>query len=161
MREKIKSDYGIKHIYKYYKENYKYPLEYKSFSKILERFNQLLIEEIYNGSYIALPYNLGDMYIIKYKKKIKFDENGNIIHDPSMVDNKLTKELWNEYPELTRKQYVYYDNFHSDKYRFKIKWKRYNTLRMHRLYNFKPARAFSRGLAKHIKSNPNQNYYGS
>jgi len=160
-RSKYKHDYGLTHMYKFYKEKYTLPLNYKSFKQIIDVFNSKLINEIYKGAFISLPYSLGDLFIYKYKKKIYFDNNGEIINKNKrcLFDYKATKELWKEHPELEHKQRVLYDNSHTDNFRFHIAWKRYNTIRLHKLYNFKPARDFSRGLARYLKSNPNQNYY--
>jgi len=162
IRSKYKHDYGLKHMYKFYKEKYTLPLDYKTFTNIIDLFNSKLINKVYEGSYISLPYILGDIFIYKYKKRIIFDENGEVVNKNkyNLIDYKATKELWKEYPELEHKQRVFYDNSHTDNYRFAISWKRYHTTRMHKLYNFKPTRAFSRGLAKYLKNNPNQNYYG-
>lgn len=161
MKEKKKYDYGIKDIYNYYKNNYPNTLKYKEFAVILKEFNKLLIEEMYKGAYISLPYSLGDLYIYKYKPTLKFDEDGNIVTKGkySMVDYKATNELWKEYPELKHKQRVIYDNFHSDGFKLRISWKRYHTVRTNKLYNFTPSRYFKRGLNKYFKVNPNQDYY--
>lgn len=160
-KKKFKHDYGLTHMYKFYKEKYTSPLEYKTFKQIIDLFNTKLINEVYKGAYVTLPYTLGDLFIYKYKKKIYFDSEGNILNKnkSNLTDYKATKELWKEYPELEHKQWVYYDNSHTDNFKFAISWKRYHTIRMHKLYNFKPAREFSRGLARYLKNNPNQNYY--
>jgi nucleoid DNA-binding protein len=161
-KKKFKHDFATKDIYKVYKKRVSKSLNYKQFSLVLNTFNEKLIKSIYNGAYIQLPYKLGDLYIHKYKPKLKFDENGEVVTlcKRGMVDYKATNELWREFPELAHIKRVYYDNFHTDRYKFKIVWKRYHTIRICKIYNFRPARAFSRGLAQYLKSNPNQNYYG-
>jgi hypothetical protein len=78
-RKKYNHDYGMKHLYTFYKEKYEHPLKYQLFSDIVEEFNIRLVQKLYEGCYIGLPYNLGDMYIMKYKPKIRFDENGEVI----------------------------------------------------------------------------------
>lgn len=162
-KKKFRHDYGLKHLFAFYKDSYEHPVDYKTYSKVINQFNQMLIKQVYNGAYITFPYALGDLYIIKHKPKLKFDELGNIVtHNRyMMVDYKATKELWNEHPELKHQQKVYYDNFHTDGFKFTIKWKRYHTLRAHKLYNFIPSRSFRRGLANFLFSNPNQDYYGN
>jgi hypothetical protein len=160
-KKKFKDDYGVRALYYFYRRTYANAVDGKEFSEIINLFNNKLIEEIYKGAYITLPYSLGDIYITKYKKEYEFDEDGNVItkNKFNMVDYKTTKELWQEHPELKSKQYVYYDNFHTDGYKFRIKWKRYHTVRANKLYNFKPSRSFSRGLAAYLRQNPNQSYY--
>lgn len=161
-KKKYKHDYGIKNIFQFYNKNYTNTVDYKTFTNVLKLFNQSMINEMYKGAYITFPYSLGDLFIYKYKQKFKFDENGEIDINKrfKMIDYKATKELWEQYPELEHKQRVYYDNFHTDGFRVAISWKRYHTIRSHKLYNFIPARGFSRGLAAYFKSNPNQDYYG-
>lgn len=161
-RDKFKHDYGMNNIYQFYKKTYNDVVDYTTFSKVIDLFNLKIIEEIYNGAYITLPYSLGDLFINKYKPKYKFDQDGQIITKGKykLIDYKATKELWSEHPELIHKQIVCYDNFHTDGYKFRINWKRYHTLRAHKLYNFIPARAFQRGLAAYLRKNPNQDYYG-
>ena len=150
----------MKNVYQFYKEKYTDPLEYTTFAKVINLFNDLIIENVYKGSYITLPYSLGDLFIYKYKLKYKFDEAGNIINTGyKLIDYKATKDLWKEYPELEHKQHVFYDNFHTDGFKFGISWKRYNTLRAHKLYNFIPSRGFRRNLAAYLREHPNQSYY--
>lgn len=160
-KKKFKSKQGTRDIYYFYRRNYANDVGVINFSKILNMFNNKLIEEIYKGAYITLPYSLGDLYISKYKSKYQFDSEGNVITKGKfgIIDYKATKELWKDHPELNHKKYVYYDNFHTDGYKFRIKWKRYHRNRTNRLYNFKPSRQFSRGLAAYLRKNPNQSYY--
>jgi hypothetical protein len=161
-KKKFKHDFGVRHILYYHNKNYPKRLEYKDISTVLNIFNNKLIESLYKGAYITLPYSLGDLYIYKYKPKFRFDKNGTIItkNKFKMIDYKATNKLWKTYPELAHKKYICYDNFHTDGYKFRIKWKRYHKNRLNRLYNFTPARSFSRGLAQYLRKNPNQSYYG-
>jgi hypothetical protein len=160
-KKKFKHDYLLMDMYKFYSKLYDDPVDYKTFAKVIDSFNSRLVKEIYKGAYIDLPYSLGDLYIYKYKPKFKFDEEGNIILNKKfkMIDYKATNELWKKYPELEHKQRVFYDNFHTDGFKFRITWKRYHTNRYNKLYNFVPARAFQRDLASYLREHPNQSYY--
>lgn len=160
-KKKFKHDYGLKHLFLFYRDKYENPVDYKVFSTVINLFNNKLINEVYRGAYISLPYTLGDLFIYKYKPKLKFDEQGNVItHNRyMMIDYKATKELWKDHPELEHKQKICYDNFHTDGFKFAISWKRYHTRRLHKLYNFIPSRSFRRGLATYLFSHPNQDYY--
>ena len=151
----------MKHVYKFYKEKYEHPLEYQLFSDILEEFNMRLVKKIYEGCYISLPYSLGDIYIIKYKARIRFNEDMTPVTKGKygLIDYKATNELWKEHPELKNKERVLYDNFHSDNFKFKIKWRKNYTNRFHKLYNFKACRNFSRGINTYVRTHPNQEYY--
>ena len=162
-RSKHIHDYTLQDMYKYYNHNYRDRLDEKEYSKVIKAFNSKLIDYIYNGACIEFPYSLGDLHIVKYKEKMKFDEKGNLMTKGKrkLIDWKATKELWEENEEAKKiKKLVSYDNIHSDGYKFRVKWKRYHTVRTNRLYNFIPARSFSRGINKFIKDNPNQSYYG-
>lgn len=158
-KSKYKHDYGLTHVYKFYKSKYENIIDYKKFTTIINAFNNKVIQKLYEGEYISLPYSLGDLFIYKFKPRLKFDENGEVIAKRGVIDYKATKELWKEYPELAHVKRVCYDNFHTDKYKFSIRWKRYHTVRVHKLYNFIPARAFKRNLAAYLREHPNQNYY--
>jgi len=155
-----KIDYNLKDVYQYYKKVTPDTVNYSLFSEILKSFNLHFAKELYDGSYLKLPYRLGNIFVYKYKPKYKFDEEGNLINhgQNNMIDYKATKELWKEHPELKHKQRVFYDNDHSDGFKFKIKWK-VGKVRNIRLYNFIPAKSLKRNLAKYIRSNPNQDYY--
>ncbi|MCP4255505.1 MAG: hypothetical protein GY775_19290 [Candidatus Scalindua sp.] len=161
-KKKFKSDYGILELFQFYNKSYNNTVETMIFSKVLNSLNLELIDSIYKGAFISFPYSLGDLYISKFKQKLKFDSAGNIItkNKFKMIDYKATNELWKAKPEFKKLgKKIVYENFHSDGYKLKINWKRYHTVRTNKLYNFTPSRAFRRNLATYIKDNPNQIYY--
>lgn len=158
---RFKHSYGVRDVIYYYKRTFPNKLDCTGISKVLNLFNSALIENMYKGAYITMPFSLGDLFIYKYKPKVRFTKEGEIdtYKRFKSVDYKATNELWKDYPEFKGKKYITYDNFHTDGYKFKIHWKRYNVNRKNRLYNLIPARTFSRGLAEYLRKNPNQSYY--
>lgn len=154
-------DYNLKDMYKYYKKTMETTVNYKTFIKVIKTFNYHFVDSLLHGEYLELPNRIGDIFIQKYEPKFKFDDNGNLINhgQHNMIDYKATKKLWEEYPELAHKQRVFYTNEHSDGFKFKIKWKKANVKNI-RLYSFIPAKNLKKSLAKFIRNNPNQNYYG-
>ena len=153
-------DYNLKEVYSFYKSNVDDNVNYTVFSEVIKSFNKNLIDELYDGTYIQLPYRIGDIYIKKYKPNYKFDEAGNLTNQGQnqMIDYKATNELWAKHPELAHKQRVFYTNDHSDGFKFKIKWKQ-GRLKNIYIYNFVPAKGLRRSLASHIRNNPNKDYY--
>lgn len=160
-KSKIKNDYLMPDIHKFFKIVFNEDISSSIFSSILKLFNQKLIKELYTGSYFHLPYKLGDLYIRKYKPVIKIDSDGNIVmRTQKAIDYKATNQLWKDYPELEHKQRVYYDNFHTDGYKFKFMWKRYHLGKKFKMYNIYIAKDTQRNFAKYLRNHPNQSYYG-
>lgn len=157
-REKV--DYNLKEIFQYYRNTRENTVDYKTFSHILKLFNVKLLQHAFNADYLILPSKIGDIYVKKYKPSYKFKENGEIdtYGKPGLIDFKATKDLWEKHPELAHKQWLVYDNHHSDGYKLKIYWRR-GAIKNILLYNFRPARVFKRGLAKFTRNNPNRDYY--
>ena len=161
-KSKIKSDYLLPQLYKEYKQIYTNTsiLTDVEFRKVIKSFNKKFVQRLYEGTYFRLPYKLGDFYIRKYKPKVKIDSNGQIVmNDRKSIDYKATNELWKKHPKLAHKQRVYYDNFHTDGYKFKFNWKRYHLGELFKIYNFHAAKYTRLNLAKYLRINPNQDYY--
>lgn len=150
---------GANEFYYYYRHSTTGGLTSTQFRLILKLFFTKLVSKIYSGFKISLPLQLGDFFVMQYLQKLKLDDNGEIISKRHLNDYKATKELWKEKPELAHKKYIYYTNDHTDNKRFKLNRNNYKGKVKLRSYNFKPARAFSRGLAQHIFKNPNTEYY--
>ena len=153
-------DYNLKDLFRYYKKTTEKSVNYSTFVKVIKLFNKYLVDELYDGTFIRLPHKLGSLYIQKYKPKYKFDADGNLTNagQVNMIDYKATKELWKEHPELAHKQRIFYENNHSDGFKFKIKWK-CGSIKNILIYNFIPAKSLKRNLAEFIRNNPNKDYY--
>ena len=172
MKQRIhrnKTDLGFKDLYKDYKEVSYYKVNQKLFKAILTLFFKELVRRIIEESLVfRLPYRLGIIGIKKRPNRdIVYDENGKLDYKKSKlkIDFGETNKMWKEYPELkAQKKVVYHENDHSGNTNVKIEWNRFRTdksriVRNIKGYLFCPSREFKRNLAKHIKSNPNTEYY--
>lgn len=152
---------GLDDFYKYYRENNKTKIGRSLYGRIVKDFFYLLIQEILKGFIFNMPYKLGHIGIHRYKPRVKFDENGfNFIESNVSIDFGATNKLWREQPELKHKKYIYHTNEHTNGFKYKIRWSKKGAyVKNIRAFKFQPSRYFNRSLAKHIKNNPNQEYY--
>lgn len=168
-KAKIPKDYITEDIYEYYKSTAKDPVDYKTFQNFLftkgsnEGIIKKLTDRMLYKAYIwSTP--LGDMFIKKYKPKIKFKPNGDLDIRKShiRVDWANTLKLWKSDPEAREeKRKVYHLNKHSQGYLFKFTWqKRNKPFKNKSVYKFKPVRKLDRELTTIIKSNrPDIDFY--
>jgi len=148
---------GITEFYRFYKNNLKSGkgsinkelLDEKTYKRVAKKFWKKCRDKILDGFKMSFPSHIGDIYVIGYKKKLKL-ENGEIKKNRYNINYKATKELWKSKPELTHKKWVYYENHHSDGLQYKIKRARFSYNRKVSVFNFSPARDFSRTLAQKI-----------
>lgn len=133
------------------KENYqlfcdrnpKIKLSFKSYKKILYKWNEEFMLQILEGKKLKMPYGFGPLMITKYKRKTyRMAASGE-----KMINYKID---WVQ----TKKQgkYVYHMNYHSDGYNYYFRWVPHeaNIKRPH-IWKFKPVRKFSRLLSKYIQ----------
>jgi hypothetical protein len=89
---------------------------YKEYNNILKMYGQVVLEELFKGNKVDLPYALGDLLIKRYVKK----ENSRAKNINWHETNKVYGE-WNE-QNPTERKFVEYDNSHSNGQTFYIKW---------------------------------------
>ena len=151
---RVISDYGIKDYYKAYRREHKgslSDLDYSTYSDVLDDvlkgIANAMVEQMYD---FKLPYSLGKLVTRKYKPMLVYDEDGN----PELkrgIDWPSTRKLWVEYPELERKQFVYYINSHSGGYTFTIIYRKNgNVFRNKVYYAAQINRSIKRRMAKNI-----------
>lgn len=175
-KAKIEKHYGIKDIYKYYKENYPNPVSYEQFclflygskhSKIKSESGlifDLTHDMLYKATNIELGRRMGLIRVKKYKPKIKFYKDGNLNYKKSglSVDWKATKELWATNPEAKEnKTRLFHLNKHSRGYKFKVIWDKYSSNLINRYYyKFKPVRSIDRTIPIVLNTNSKEiDYY--
>lgn len=157
--ENESNSFGMNDFYYYYRTNRKGIISKDMFRTILREFFSELVEYLYEGFLIKLPFGLGGYHIGKYKPAIGKDKNGNYyMKGRKAVDYKATKEMWLKHPELRSKIYIYYENLHTDGYKVKLYKGIMNKKILNALYNFKPANTFSRGLAKVMFKYPHREF---
>lgn len=156
---KVKPDYGIREIYKYYKENAKSPLEYKKFKEVWKDVAKTIIRLIvYRNLDFALPARLGSLYIRKIKCKPVINSDGTISKNRLSINYKASWKKWQrDYPDLTLeeiaklkgKKPVYHLNEHSDGYKVKWKWDKFTcTVKNQSIYSLALTRENKQEVSK-------------
>lgn len=150
---KVKSDYGIRDYYKFYKENSKSKIDYNTYNKVaLSCFDQLMNLVINNNYTWRLPSGLGRICVSKRPTSTTF-KNGKLVTNRP-INFKATKELWNNNSKAKKnKTLVYYENFHTDGYVLYIRYSLAGSnFKNKNYYKIKFNRAKKRALAQNIFS---------
>jgi len=179
---------GVPEIYKFYKDSliyrgkryrskkvifmdkHRFIIDRQTFSNIIKDFNLALVTMIIDeAEEFKMPANLGTVRIKKYKKRIRFNEDGTVDRRYHSPDWKKTLELWEkEYPgkskqelkKIKGKPMIYHLNEHTEGYVFKLFWNKYSSAIVNRqMYAIVLTFTNKRRIAALIKSNPNTNYY--
>ena len=148
---KIRTDYGIKDYYKFYKSYSSEPVDNKKFHKVIGEFNKKIMEAIINDNLEYTPVSSQITFCIrKLIKPVKIVNNKIVNKNP--IDWKTTLQLWSENEEAKeRKLLIRFLNNHSSKYIFRIKMiKSGYSYSNKKYYRFKPCRMFQRDLSKRI-----------
>ena len=125
-----------------------YPLR-NIYGRILRQVNERIFKEliIEKAAVFSLPYSLGDFFVMKQKREIKFRPDGTLNKRTLMVDFGKTKKLWEqdygkltdaEYGKIKDKPIVYLNR----NFTYKLWWSKRNArLKNKKLYrlDFKPA----------------------
>ena len=137
-------------------------IDRKLFGDIVRDFNAEITKKIiYEAMDFNMPYRLGRLYILKYKQRIKRNEDGSVNTTSMPVDWKKTHELWeemygkmpmNEYKAIKGKPVVFHLNEHTDGMRCKWYWdKKHCCVKNNRAYSYLAIRDNQRELAKVLK----------
>lgn len=99
----------------------KEPISPKDYFAIIDLFFKFLIDLVFEGAHIVLPFGIGQILITGWKTKPRFDKDGKITGlSPDWVK---TMELWKKDPEAkTSKKVLYHFNEHTAGIRYKITW---------------------------------------
>lgn len=146
-QHRIKSDYGIADYYKHYR-NSGGTQDRKTYTKTVRRFFELVGDVIINNEYSYKIFGrLGIITVKKIKTYIKFKEGKLKTNLP--INYKETNLLWKNNPEAKKnKKYVYYENKHSNGFKYKFCYLKYTANYANKsLYNLKINRQLKRKLA--------------
>ena len=70
---------NIRSSYKEYKKNTDKPVDIKTYILISTMYINFILEKVFSGYEITLPFRLGSLKIIGNKQVVKWDENNKII----------------------------------------------------------------------------------
>lgn len=100
--------------------DHKHALTYKEYKRILEVYFEILIEKLFTGTILLLPFFLGKMYLLrtKYKK----------------VNYKKTKEIYGSQKGLEEQKFIYHKDLMLNNERLLLKWERKNSRFPNSLY---------------------------
>ena len=131
---KIKECLAIRDMYKFYKNTYDDPVEYKVYAKIIKACNKELIRQITKESEILeLPYRLGKLQIARFDRS--YDKPTNKL----AVNWKLTKEHG-------------FKVFHEDNNIYKWVWNKHHSIVINKTgYKFMACRFAKREVPKALK----------
>tara|TARA_R110000744_G_scaffold324921_1_gene430745 strand:- start:339 stop:803 length:465 start_codon:yes stop_codon:yes gene_type:complete len=132
-----KKDHGSDEAYKYYTQNTikELQVDKKTYRKICDEFNKLIIDEILiDSSEIRLPYRLGTLRI--KKSKMKYDDKNKL-----KIDWAASKK--------TGKR-IYHLNDHTGGYKYRFYWTK-GIVKNITAYSFIPTRTNTRRLASILK----------
>lgn len=94
-------------MYKYYKANSPYKVEYSLYKRILDRMSQIIAEAVLDRSEgFKMPCGLGYIQVGKYQPK-------NYNFKSLSIDYKLTREYG---------KVIYHLNEHSNRYKYRLHW---------------------------------------
>lgn len=94
-------------MYKYYKSNSPYKVEYSLYKRILDRMSQIIAEAVLDRSEgFKMPCGLGYIQVGKYQPK-------NYNSKSLSIDYKLTREYG---------KVIYHLNEHSNGYKYRLHW---------------------------------------
>jgi len=153
---KIKIDKGVEDGYRYYKKSIAdkpddYKISRSIYGKIIKDIHKEISRKILeeSGSF-RMPCGLPSVRIKKYKRQVRFREDGSIDPKSLAVNWKATRELWDKNEEAKKKKkLVYFINDHSDGYSATFILEKYaaNVPNLS-LYRFKCTRSNDRRLGE-------------
>lgn len=122
-RNRISGDYFTKHFapYAFNKLKYKYPnLKPIDVYRAITGYYALAQEDLSLGKKINLKLKLGNFYVAKEKREVKYDPQTDKIINNLPINLAASLKLWRNRPDLRMKTYVRYTNEHSNGYLFSL-----------------------------------------
>lgn len=122
-----------------------------TYSKIIRRINELLIEELFNTAKISLPYNMGDIALYSKDGKI-YEDNGKLVRTMPVKWSESLK-LWYTNPKALEKKVLIRD-LPQRIYKIRHICKQVG-FKNQQYYTFKPCRDLKLKLKKLLENNIN------
>jgi predicted Zn-dependent protease with MMP-like domain len=160
-RKRIKSDLNnSKYVYHVYSKIRKiYPdITQAMVIKIIDRYFELTQNDLALGNTVGLGGLLGDLYVVKTKRKVFINEAGDLVNNLP-IDQGKTMKLWKEQPELKGKTFIRHVNAHSNGFLFKLKYDKFKfPLKNKSIYFFKFSKPLRERLSENIINKEAQAY---
>lgn len=141
---------------------------YPTWLRICKKFNERKMQSIISGHIFNMPFRLGSIGIVQFKRRIKFDENGNLITKGFAINWDKTIKMWRqqygdmplkEYGKIRGKKVVFITNEHTDGRMFRFHWKKkYAVVKNISAYELKIPQHYKDDLCKLILAKPNVQY---
>jgi hypothetical protein len=166
---RIKVDKGILDGYVYYKKQIKdLPNEYLitrgKYGSILKDLHEEISNKLLKESAsFRMPCGLPTIRIKKWKRKVRFKEDGSIDPKSLAINWKATRELWDKNPVAKKqKKFIYFINDHTDGYSAMFVMEKHSAnVPNLSIYNFTACRDNNRRLADILLNPYNKiDYYG-
>lgn len=170
-KRKYITNFSLRDVHKFYKEQYNSSLNSNIFHNIIKDFfTESFYEIITKGGEFIMPYRLGSIRLRKRKRNIKINPDGTINRSKMPVDWAATKKMWEEkYPLLTSEEIAnipveekglkYNWNEHTDRYQFRFYWEKIiSNVPNRNFYTFKAPRTYKQFLSKALKENKDIKY---
>lgn len=144
--------YGMKDYYNFFcKENPYITISKKQFHNIISEFNKLVAKSLIEDLSIKLPNRLGDIEIVKTKRKAYISKDGKLKNNIP-IDWKATNLLWEKDPKMKKnKVLIRFSNVNTDGYVFRIYYNKRNAIYKNKtIYFFKPVRSLARSITERI-----------
>lgn len=125
----FKTDVSQGDIYKYSK--YNKSIERQKYYNFLKAYYAKVRTEIVDGYEYVFKGRWGSLSIFKYKPVSESKPllpNGEVNKRSMTICWGKTNKLWKERPELKGKVVKYYDNSHSNGYKYGVWWNKQNTI---------------------------------
>lgn len=140
-----KTDKNIRYAYKEYRKESDSPVGREEFVDLCNGYHKFLMDLVFEGHEVVLPNQMGSLYIVGNKVKLRTKEDGT----PNLAPNwPKTRALWERCEECKeRNQLVYHTNAHTGGIRYKLMWsKKKAPIKFKSLYAFRLTRANKRRI---------------
>lgn len=151
---KVKSDYGVKDYFSFYRKNYTNLVNNSVYRKVLRSMNKKLAYKIATIPYdLKIPRAMGIMKVRKYYPEFRILPDGTY-KNKMAINFKETLNLWEEDGEAKElKIKIYYENEHSDGFIFRIHYDKWQAKYSNKsCYCFRPNRGMKSLLGNNIKN---------
>lgn len=101
--------------------------------RVCSKINAMIMDKVLRGFRFQMPYHLGLLEMVQYKRKIKMNKDGEISKSKNKIDFGASRKLWHEmWPDktlqeiyrMTDKPILFHLNEHNPGWAYYLKWRR-------------------------------------